>query len=269
MSVLVKEFPGDGIENEGTSWRSSAASPRSIFVSDTHLGCKHGRASDFLKLLQAFQPEYLYLVGDIIDGWRLARSWYWTECYSQILKRFYELTALGTKVFYIPGNHDEFMRPFLSSVAHLGHIRLANQFIHQTADGRRLLVIHGDQFDRVVSKNKLLSHWGDRAYSASMAVDRIFNRVWESVGRKRVNFSRYLKHRVKSITNRICDFEGSALSCAAALGCDGVICGHIHHPEIRISQAGLVYYNTGDWLENTTAIFESDDGQLAITFGDY
>lgn len=238
--------------------------PRSIFVSDLHLGCKYGNSQAFLDFLLCHEPEYLYLVGDILDGWRLTKRWYWTECYSQIVHRLCDLAGRGTRLFYTPGNHDDFLRSFLATTSMFEQLEIADQFVHQTADGRRLLILHGDQFDRVVSRHRRLSSLGDRAYCASMLVNRAFNRVWCPLGGRPIHASKYLKQQVKRWTNRLSNFEATVLDYARACGCEGIVCGHIHRPDIKIDPSGLVYYNTGDWVENSSAIIESEDGQLAM-----
>jgi UDP-2,3-diacylglucosamine pyrophosphatase LpxH len=238
--------------------------PRSIFVSDVHLGCKYGKTVEFLEFLNRYQPEYLYLVGDILDGWRLARNWYWVDSYSQIIHRLNQLADSGTKIFYTPGNHDDFLRRFLSVTSLFGKVQVADQFVHTTADDRQLVIIHGDQFDRVVSKHRAISGLGDRAYDASMLLNRWFNRVWCPLGGDPIYASKYLKQQVKRLTNRLSNFEDTVINYAKSLGCSGIVCGHIHRPDIKIDSSGIVYYNTGDWVENTSAIIESEDGQLAM-----
>lgn len=196
--------------------------PRSIFVSDVHLGCKYGRTSEFLDFLNRYQPEYLYLVGDILDGWRLARNWYWIDSYSQIIHRLNQLADTGTQIFYTPGNHDEFLRRFLSVTSLLGRIQVADQFLHTTADDRQLVIIHGDQFDRVVSRHRAISSLGDRAYDASMLLNRCFNRLWCPLGGTPIHASKYLKQQVKKLTNRLSNFEDAVINYARSLGCSGI-----------------------------------------------
>lgn len=238
--------------------------PRAIFVSDIHLGCKYGNTDAFLSFLQRYQPKYLYLVGDILDGWRLARNWYWTDSYSEIIHRLNQLADLGTEIYYTPGNHDDFLREFLSATFMVGKIQIADQFVHRTADGRDFLILHGDQFDSVVSGKRRLSELGDSVYNLSMLLNQGFNRVWCRVGGRPIRVSKYLKQRVKQITNRVSDFETRIINHIREAGYDGIVCGHIHRPEICVDPSGVVYCNTGDWVENASAIIESEDGQMAI-----
>jgi UDP-2,3-diacylglucosamine pyrophosphatase LpxH len=238
--------------------------PRSIFVSDVHLGCKYGNTERFFKFLCSYEPQYLYLVGDMLDGWRLSRNWYWTDCYNQIIHRINELAANGTKIYYTPGNHDEFLRSFLGATILVGNIQIANEFVHVTADDRRLLVTHGDQFDTVVQGHRLLSNVGDQLYNLALLMNRQVNRVRRSFGRRNVYFSKYLKQKAKQFTNSACGFESAVVDYAKRRDCHGIVCGHIHQPDIKIDPSGIVYYNTGDWVENASSIIESNDGQLAI-----
>ena len=233
--------------------------PRSI-----HLGCRYGNSQHFLEFLNTNNPQYLYLVGDILDGWRLARNWYWLDTYNQIIHRLNELAEGGTEIFYTPGNHDEFLREFLTITCLFGKIRMADQFVHTTADDRRLMILHGDQFDRVVSRHRLTSGLGDRIYDACLFLNRCINRVWDPLTGSPVQFSKFLKEQVKKVCNKWNNFEGSVINYARVHGCSGVVCGHIHRPCIKLDSSGLVYCNTGDWVENMSAIIESDDGQLAV-----
>ena len=238
-----------------------SSDPRAIFVSDVHLGCKYANAEAFCGFLHQYEPEYLYLVGDFFDGWRLKRRWYWHDCYSDILCRLLELTRTGTRLFYTPGNHDGFLRAFLTS---LGNISIANEFIHVTADSRRLLVTHGDQFDKVTTGHQWLSRLGDTGYNMLMGANRAFNGVWCRVGGSACYFSKLIKQRVKEITNALSNFETTVSSYASAMGCQGIVCGHIHVPNIVERPDGITYYNTGDWVENCSALVESADGKLQI-----
>jgi UDP-2,3-diacylglucosamine pyrophosphatase LpxH len=238
--------------------------PRSIFVSDIHLGCKYGNTERFFKFLCSYEPQYLYLVGDILDGWRLSRNWYWTDCYSEIIHRINQLASNGTRIFYTPGNHDEFLRSFLGATFLVGNIQIANEFVHVTADKRKLLVTHGDQFDRVVRGHRLLSNLGDRLYNVALLLNRQFNQISRCFGGNNIHFSKYLKQKAKQWSSSVSGFEDAVINHAKQQDCQGIVCGHIHRPEIKFDPSGIVYYNTGDWVENASAIIESNDGQLAI-----
>lgn len=233
---------------------------RAVFVSDAHLGCRYAQAAALLEFLRESQPEYLYLVGDMIDGWQLRRGWYWTETYSALLQRIRELMREGTQVFYTPGNHDEFLRSYLGRH---GGLHLADEFVHTTADLQRVLVIHGDQFDASVRKTRWLSHLGDLAYNVLLGVNVVFNVARRWCGLEYWSLSAAIKRRVKQATCFVGRFEERITSHARELGCDGVICGHIHTPKMA-RHNGVAYYNTGDWVESCTALIEHRDGTLEL-----
>ncbi|MFM8223402.1 MAG: UDP-2,3-diacylglucosamine diphosphatase [Planctomycetaceae bacterium] len=233
---------------------------RAVFVSDAHLGCRYAQASALLDFLRESRPEYLYLVGDIIDGWQLRRGWYWNETYSALLDRVRELISEGTSVCYTPGNHDEFLR---SHLGEHGGLHLADEFVHTTADRQRVLVIHGDQFDASVRKTRRLSRLGDIAYNALLSVNVLFNTTRRWLGFDYWSLSAAIKRRFKQVTCFIGRFEQRITSHARDRGCDGVICGHIHIPKIS-RHDGIAYYNTGDWVESCTALVEHLDGSLEL-----
>lgn len=238
----------------------SMESARTVFISDIHLGCRHANAAALLDFLNGIQPESLYLVGDIVDGWRLRRGWYWNDTYNLLLRRLIELMASGTQIYYTPGNHDEFLRQFISN---LGSIEIADEFVHETADGRRMLVMHGDQFDAVVRHARWLSMVGDVGYSVLLGVNTAFNVLRRQFGWGYWSLSAYIKRHVKQATSCIGRFEASITRYAASKGCDGVICGHIHTAAIR-ELGGVTYCNTGDWVESCTALVEHVDGRLEL-----
>lgn len=233
---------------------------RTIFLSDTHLGCRYARSNALLEFLNEFQPDRLYLVGDIIDGWRLRKSWYWSHTYSAIVRRLIELLDQGTQIFYTPGNHDEFLRQF---VRDLGGVTLVDEIVHETADGRRLLVIHGDQFDAVVRHARWLSLIGDVGYNGLLWLNGVFNACRQRLGFGYWSLSSYIKKKVKQATSAISRFEEAASHYARDRQCDGVVCGHIHTPVIQ-RHADFTYYNTGDWVESCTALIEDWDGELRL-----
>ncbi len=233
---------------------------RTVFLSDTHLGCRYARAESLLEFLNSVEPDRLYLVGDIIDGWRLRKSWFWDDTYTSIVRRILELLDRGTQVYYTPGNHDEFLRQF---VRDLGMVSLSDEFIHVTADGQRLLVIHGDQFDTVVRHARWLSLVGDVGYNFLLWVNGIFNACRRRLGFGYWSLSAYIKHKVKQATSAIARFEDAVVRHARDRQCDGVVCGHIHTPTIH-ERNGLMYYNTGDWVESCTALVEQFNGDLQL-----
>lgn len=235
---------------------------RSVFISDAHLGCKYTHADALLAFLRNHQPQYLYIVGDFIDGWRLKKSWYWNDTYTYLVKRIVDLMKQGTRVFYTPGNHDEFLRCFIEN---LGSVQLADEFVHVTVDRRRLLVMHGDQFDAVVRHARWLSVLGDVGYNLLLALNVFFNALRCRLGFGYWSLSAAIKRRVKQATNFIGSFEEIVTRHAAERGCSGVICGHIHTP--RISELnGIAYYNTGDWVESCTALVEYSDGSFELLY---
>jgi UDP-2,3-diacylglucosamine pyrophosphatase LpxH len=233
---------------------------RSIFVSDLHLGCKYANATAFLDFLQSQQPEYLYLVGDILDGWKLKKNWYWNDTYSVILQHIMHMSKRGTKVYYTPGNHDEFLRGFGLS---LGGIQIKDEFVHTTVDKKRFLVIHGDRFDHVETKARWLSAIGDVLYTQLLNGNKLFNLLRKRMGLKYWSISSCIKRKIKVITNFISDFENLVVRYATARGCSGIICGHSHTPHIK-EWNGFTYCNTGDWVESCTALVEYHDGKLEL-----
>jgi UDP-2,3-diacylglucosamine pyrophosphatase LpxH len=230
--------------------------PRAIFVSDVHLGFKHARAEQFLEFLTHCRPDLFYIVGDFIDGWALRRRWRWPGTCNQILQHLLELSRDGTRVFYAPGNHDEFLRSFFY---HFDTITIADYFLHETADGRRFLVAHGDRWDCIESNAKWLSWIGSIAYDWLTAADCLLNRVRRRCGRDDLPLSSLVKQRVKKAMQFVSDFEERLAGEASARDCQGVICGHIHMPALA-RRGALLYANTGDWVENATALVEYHDG---------
>jgi UDP-2,3-diacylglucosamine pyrophosphatase LpxH len=236
---------------------------RAVFISDIHLGTK-GCRSDFLAdFLATVACDTLYLVGDIIDGWRLKKSWHWDSHHDEVLRLILRLARNGTDVVYIPGNHDEMFRAWLPMKLEIAGVRLCRDAVHQTADGRRLLVMHGDEFDSVVRYAKFLALLGDRAYATALLVNRWFNALRRRLGLPYRSLSAWLKRQVKGAVKAIDRFEHALADEARGRGLDGVICGHIHHAEMR-DIAGMLYINDGDWVESCTALVEHDDGRLEL-----
>ena len=234
---------------------------RSIWISDVHLGTRGCQADLLLDFLRHHESEYLYLVGDIVDGWRLKRSWYWPQSHNDVVQKLLRRSRKGTKVFYIPGNHDENFRDFFGML--FGGITILQDAVHTTADGRRFLVIHGDQFDAVVKYAKWLAHLGDKAYTGLLTANTWFNHVRRKLGFTYWSLSAYLKHRVKNAVEYIGDYEKALADEARRREVDGVICGHIHSAEIRPME-GVLYCNDGDWVESCTALVELASGELQI-----
>jgi UDP-2,3-diacylglucosamine pyrophosphatase LpxH len=234
-----------------------------VFISDTHLGTR-GCRSDFLAdFLRRVSCEQLYLVGDIIDGWKLRRSWYWDDAHDEVVRLILRHARNGTEVIYIPGNHDEMFRSWLSLGLEVAGVRLAAEATHVTADGRRLLVMHGDEFDSVVRYARILAVLGDHAYTFALVVNRWFNVGRRWLGYPYWSLSAWAKRQVKQAVKAIDRFEGALTAEALRRGFDGVVCGHIHHAEMR-EVNGVLYLNDGDWVESCTAAVEHPDGRLEL-----
>lgn len=233
---------------------------RSLFVSDLHLGSRFAQAEAFLTFLEAYQPEYLYIVGDFLDGWSLQRSWRWRPVNTRILQHLMAWAWSGVTIRYAPGNHDGFLRDFLKDFI---WFEIADEFLHESADGRRFVVVHGDQFDGVEAKASWLSKLGSWGYDLLLAVDRSLNYVRRRLGRKPWRLSAGVKARIKRIVAFLSGFEERLTEHAQRKRCQGIICGHIHTPVIA-PRGEIVYCNTGDWVENCTALLEFDDGELRL-----
>jgi len=234
---------------------------RTIFISDTHLGTSGCNADLLFDFLKSVECETLYLVGDIIDGWRLKRGWFWPTRHNDVVRRVLKMAKKGTRVVYIPGNHDEVLRDFVG--LGFGDIEILPEAIHETADGRRLLVLHGDEFDGVVLYARWLAFLGDHAYVALLHLNRGFNVCRRALGLPYWSLSAHMKKKVKNAVEFVCRYEEAVAHAALERGADGVVCGHIHCAEIR--QFGdITYYNDGDWVESCTALVEHFDGRMEI-----
>lgn len=234
---------------------------RTIFISDLHLGspgCKAECLQDFLRHVES---EYLYLVGDVVDGWRLRKRWFWPERHNQILHSLLERARRGTAVVYLPGNHDEALRKLIGSS--LGGVRFLHDVVHKTADGRRLLVLHGDAFDGVCQDMRWLALAGSVAYDAALAVNSAVNHVRRRLGLRYWPLSAFLKAQVKAAVNFAARYELALAAEARRRAVCGVVCGHIHKPEIRVID-GVEYFNDGDWVESCSALVEHMDGRLEL-----
>jgi UDP-2,3-diacylglucosamine pyrophosphatase LpxH len=234
---------------------------RTIWISDVHLGTPGCNADLLLDFLKHTESDTLYLVGDIIDGWRLKKSWYWHPRHNDVIRRVLKKAKKGTRVVYIPGNHDEALRPYTG--LNLGGVELLSEAIHDTADGRRLLVLHGDEFDGVVLYARWLAFLGDKAYAALLKLNVLFNWMRRKLDLPYWSLSAYLKHKVKTAVEFVSRYEEAVARAAAERGVDGVVCGHIHHAEM-LNFTGIAYYNDGDWVESCTALVEHRDGRMEI-----
>jgi len=233
---------------------------RTLWISDVHLGIRASKATFLLDFLKHHTAEQYYLVGDIVDGWALRRSWYWPESHNDVIQMLLE-KARGGAMTYIPGNHDEAARRFPG--LDLGGITISRQATHVTADGRRYLILHGDEFDGVIRHARWLSLLGSWAYSGLLTLNHFVHRVRRWMKLPYWSLSAYLKYKTKRAVQFIADFENAVARRARDQDVDGIICGHIHHPEMRIIN-GVQYVNIGDWVESCTALVEHLDGHLEL-----
>lgn len=236
---------------------------RAVFISDTHLGTRAARADLLLDFLKSTTCDQLYLVGDIVDGWQLKRSWYWDTTHNDVIRRVLKMAKHGTKVVYIPGNHDEGLRGFEGH--DLAGVTLAPETIYTSLCGKRYWVLHGDQFDGVIKYAKWLAHVGDHAYVFLLRLNTIVNKARKWMGYEYWSLSSYLKHKVKNAVEYIGRYEEAVAAEAKRRGLDGVICGHIHHAERRFF-GDVEYMNDGDWVESCTALVEHVSGDFEILY---
>ena len=234
---------------------------RTLFISDVHLGSRGAKADFLIDFLRHHEAETIYLVGDIVDGWRLRRSWHWPQTHNDVVQKLLRQARKGASITYIAGNHDEFLRMFQG--VHFGGIVVADRAVHVAADGKRFLIIHGDQFDTVVMNVRWLAYLGDRAYELAMLANRLIARVRRLFGLPYWSFSSWAKLTVKQAVNFIGAFQDVLTEEARRSEVDGVICGHIHHAAIE-TFGDISYINTGDWVESCTAVVEHFDGRMEI-----
>jgi UDP-2,3-diacylglucosamine pyrophosphatase LpxH len=236
---------------------------RTIWLSDIHLGSNGCQASYLLDFLRHNESEYLYLVGDIIDGWQLKKGWYWPQAHNDVVQKILRKARKGTQVVYVPGNHDEAARQFCDLA--FGDIHVRGEAFHTTLAGQRLWIVHGDLFDGVIQHAKWLAYLGDTLYTLILVLNRWFNRIRSRFGFQYWSLSQYLKHQVKNAVNFISSFERVMTDEARRRGCDGVVCGHIHKAEIRDID-GVLYCNDGDWVESLSALVETYEGELKVVY---
>lgn len=236
---------------------------RTIWISDVHLGTAGCKAAHLVDFLKAHECETLYLVGDIIDGWKLKNVFYWPQEHTNVIRKVLTKAKRGTKVYYVTGNHDEFLRKFVGYQLELGNIKVVNEHVHTTADGRRLLITHGDAFDVITRYHRWVAMAGDVAYEGAMRFNYWFNRGRRALGMNYWSLSAFAKQRVKAAVNVVSLFEDSVARECQRRGLDGVVCGHIHHAEIA-ERHGVTYHNCGDWVESCTALAEDHNGRIQI-----
>lgn len=235
---------------------------RTVFISDVHLGTRACQADRLLEFLKAYESEYLYLLGDIVDFWAMSRGVHWAPSHNTVVQKVLRRARHGAKVFFIPGNHDEVLREY-SGVA-FGDIRVENEWIHEAMDGRRYWLIHGDEYDQVTRHHRWVAVLGDIAYNALVRLNLLLSKIrrllhtpgyWSLAG--------YAKQKVKKAANFIFDFEDTVVRAARQKGLDGVVCGHIHWPSDRLVD-GVRYLNCGDWVDTCSAIVEHWDGRIEV-----
>ena len=235
---------------------------KSIFISDVHLGTKASQAEKLCKFLKENTCENLYLVGDIIDAWRLQRKWYFPQEHANVIRRIITAAKRDTAVWYILGNHDEFLRKYIKYNIEVGNVKIVNQTVHQIGD-KKYLVIHGDFFDPTMNHAKWLMHIGDIAYNLMIWVNLQLNWIRKKLKLNPWGLSKFLKSKTKEAINFIGNYETQLSEYCKKHGYDGIICGHIHTPANKMIN-GIHYINTGDWVENSTAIVEHFDGRLEL-----
>jgi UDP-2,3-diacylglucosamine pyrophosphatase LpxH len=246
--------------NHGPAQRTTLRT-RSIFISDVHLGFKGCQAQYLLDFLRRVECDTVYLVGDIIDLWALSRSFYWPQAHNDVIRTLLGKAKHGTRVVYVPGNHDRLFRDHDGLV--MGNVEIQREAVHQTADGRRFLVLHGDEFDSIVRASPWLESLGSHAYSFALTANRYVNAVRQRFGYPYWSLAAFLKHKVKNAVQYITGFEKALAAAAQERGLDGVICGHIHRAEITEID-GITYCNDGDWVESCTALVEDFSGRLSL-----
>ena len=238
---------------------------RAVFISDIHLGTVGCQADALLDFLKHHSSDYLYLVGDIVDGWQLRRRWFWPQAHNDVVQKLLRRARKGCHVVFVPGNHDEFARGFVGHK--FGDITVHRDTVHTTAQGVSLWVTHGDYFDGVIQCAKWLAYLGDNAYEFTLKLNRSLNSLRARMGLPYWSLSQYLKGKVKTALNYVTDFEVAVAKEARHRGHAGVVCGHIHRAEMRDIN-GTLYCNDGDWVESRSALVEHMDGRLEIVFWD-
>jgi UDP-2,3-diacylglucosamine pyrophosphatase LpxH len=271
LSALSSSRSADSVA--GRSDRSPAEAPspsaseppvqryRAIFLSDIHLGTPGCKAEHLLDFLRHNESESLYLVGDIIDGWALRSRFYWPQAHNDVIQKFLRKARKGTRVVYVPGNHDEIARQFCG--LKFGDVSICEESSYTLVDGRTLWVVHGDIADGVIRHARWLAHLGDALYDFVLWLNRHFNNARLRMGLGYWSLSQYLKYKVKNAVSFISDFEHVLVREARKRGFDGVVCGHIHHAQIRTVD-GALYVNDGDWVESLSALVETFEGELRV-----
>ncbi len=236
---------------------------KAIFVSDLHLGMRYSQAEKFVDFLRHHEADTIYLVGDIIDGWAIRRRFVWKQSHSDVIQKLLRKARKGTRVVFVPGNHDEFLRPFVPLM--LGdRVEILEEAIYESVHGKKYFITHGDYFDSVTMTKKWVAKLGDMGYEVLLRINHFLNLFRRKLGFYRYwSLSKYVKDNVKKSVNFITDFETVLATHAKKRGYDGIICGHIHKAEIRPID-GIDYFNCGDWVESCTALVETPEGEWKI-----
>ena len=243
--------------------KSDVKNYKTIFISDIHLGSKACQAELLLDFLKHNDSEKLYLVGDIVDGWRLKRKWYWPQSHNDVVQKILRKARKGTEIIYVPGNHDEGLRRYIGT--HFGGIEVRPTDIYEAVNSDKYLVLHGDSFDNVMLYARWLAYVGDHAYDLVLRLNTVFNGLRRLMGLRYWSLSSYLKIKVKNAVQFISEFERVLANEAQKAGVQGVICGHIHHAEMK-QYGDIIYMNDGDWVESCSTLVEHFDGTWEIIF---
>ena len=254
-------MPADGMGVDDARDEPLVRRHRAIFLSDLHLGTRASQAGELLEFLKVNDADTIYLVGDIVDFWRVKRGPVWPQAHNDVMQKLMRKVRKGTRLVYIPGNHDEGLRDYCG--AHFGGIEIVRQCVHETADGKRLLVMHGDEFDVVVRYARWLAMLGDHGYELALWSNTPLNWARRHLGLGYWSLSAYLKLRVKQAVNFIGEFEQALAEEARRRSVDGIVCGHIHHAADRMID-GVRYLNCGDWVESCTALVEDQEGSISL-----
>ena len=237
---------------------------KSIFISDIHLGTKGCQADSLCNFLKAHTCDNLFLVGDVVDGWRLRKRWYFPQSHANVIRRILTSAKRGTKVYYLLGNHDEGLRPFLRFNIDIGRIKILNKHTYTALNGKKYLIVHGDMFDVLMRKNrKWIMHIGDTLYDLMISFNTYFNKVRKLFGYPYWSLSKWLKSNTKEAVKFINRYEDYVAQYCKDKGYDGIVCGHIHHAEIKTINT-IEYMNDGDWVESPTALLEHVNGEWEI-----
>jgi UDP-2,3-diacylglucosamine pyrophosphatase LpxH len=234
---------------------------RTAFISDIHLGTRDCRTDLLLDFLRSVHADELILVGDVVDFWSLRRSLYWPQAHSDVLRCLLGKAKYGTRLIYVPGNHDEQLRDVCGS--QFGLLEVHREYLHETANGQRLLVMHGDEFDGAVKCNRWLAALGSGLYDVALTLNRAVNQLRHRFGYGYWSLATYLKSRIGNAIQYVRRFEHAAAHTARKRGLDGIVCGHIHRPELG-DRDGVLYCNSGDWVDSCSALIERRDGQLEL-----